>query len=250
MKKILLVSGCSMVDPNYVCGYDPKVDTSYPKWPELLAKKLDMDCINVGQSGAGNEYIYSTLLEKILEKKDQIGLVIASWSQCQRKDYQDGGLWKNKRIDPQGDIFSWLKKSLRYMISFQTVCEKYNIPYKQFQMISLFDGWINGLFKTENEMYKNRYNKDFEKFYKYPGDKINDSFKCSKILTQYEPYINVKNFIGWPTIENLGGYNVESEVMRDSDSELIQKYTIDKWDQHPNEWGHRKIAEFLYDRLG
>ena len=58
MKKILLVSGCSFTDKNFYSGVHPEMDTSYPKWPELLAKKLDMDCINLGQNGAGNEYIY------------------------------------------------------------------------------------------------------------------------------------------------------------------------------------------------
>ena len=107
-KKILLVSGCSMTDKNFVSGTNPEMDCSWPKWPELLAKKLDMDCINLGQNGAGNEYIYSSLLEKILEKKDQIGLVMPAWSQCQRKDYQEWNKWKQKRFEPDGDVFSWL----------------------------------------------------------------------------------------------------------------------------------------------
>ena len=75
MRKILLVSGCSMTDKNFVSEINPEIDTSFPKWPELIAKKLDMDCINLGKCGSGNDYIYSTLLEKILEKKDQIGLL-------------------------------------------------------------------------------------------------------------------------------------------------------------------------------
>ena len=77
MKKILLVSGCSMTDKDFISAPHPKMDCVWPKWPELLAKKLDMECIILGQNGAGNEYIYSSLLEKILEKKDQIGLVLS-----------------------------------------------------------------------------------------------------------------------------------------------------------------------------
>ena len=63
MKKILLASGCSMTDSNYVSETNPEIDCSWPKWPELIAKKLDMECINLGRNGAGNEYIYSSLLE-------------------------------------------------------------------------------------------------------------------------------------------------------------------------------------------
>ena len=29
-----------------------------------------------------------------------------------------------------GDIFGWINKSLKYMLSLQVLCERYNIPYK------------------------------------------------------------------------------------------------------------------------
>mgnify|MGYP007000298305 len=56
MKKILLASGCSFTDKNWISDFHPEIDTSFPKWPELLAKKLDMECINLGKSGSGNEF--------------------------------------------------------------------------------------------------------------------------------------------------------------------------------------------------
>ena len=275
MRKILLASGCSMTDSNYVSETNPEIDCSWPKWPELIAKKLDMECINLGRNGAGNEYIYSSLLEKILEKKDQIGLVIAAWSQCQRKDYQEWNLWKEKRFEPYGDVFGWLRKTLRYMISLQLVCERYNIPYKQFQMINLFDGWISGLSKTDEQLYENRNNPNYEFKYTYSGDRNKDRIKLQKILMEYEPYINVKDFIGWPTTGVLGGYNVEEKTIKKSKKELDELWNninpkeqtmdnfliergyefqkeliVSEWDQHPNGKGHEKIAEFLYDRLG
>ena len=274
MRKILLASGCSMTDSNYVSETNPEIDCSWPKWPELIAKKLDMECINLGRNGAGNEYIYSSLLEKILEKKDQIGLVMVGWTQCQRKDYQEWNIWKEKRFDPNGDVFGWLRKTLRYMISLQLVCENYNIPYKQFQIVNLFDGWTNGLYKTDEQLKKNRNDPKYEFKYRYPGDRDKDRRKLQKILIDYEPYINAKNFIGWPTIYNLGGYCIEEKTIRKTRKELTELYNISltskekereliekgyeyqrelvisDWDQHPNEKGHQKIAEFLYDRLG
>jgi len=274
MKKILLASGCSMTDSNYVSDTNPEIDCSWPKWPELIAKKLDMECINLGRSGAGNEYIYSTLLDKILEKKDQIGLVMVGWTQCQRKDYQQWNIWTERRYDPDGDVFGWLRKTLRYMISLQLVCENYNIPYKQFQMINLFDGWTNGLYKTDQELRKNRNDPKYEFQIRYPGDRDKDRRTLQKILMDYEPYINAKNFIGWPTHFDLGGYCIEDKTIRKTRKELTElwnisltskkkereliengyeyykKLVISEWDQHPNEKGHQKIAEFLYDRLG
>jgi len=274
MKKILLASGCSMTDSNYVSETSPEIDCSWPKWPELTAKKLDMECINLGRNGAGNEYIYSSLLEKILEKKDQIGLVMVGWTQCQRKDYQKWNIWKEKRFDPDGDVFGRIRKTLRYMISLQLVCENYNIPYKQFQMINLFEGWTNGLYKTDEQLKKNRNDPKYEFQYRYPGDKDKDRRKLQKILMEYEPYINAKNFIGWPTTYNLGGYCIEDKTIRKTRKELTELWNISltskkkereliekgyeyqkelvvsDWDQHPNEKGQQKIAEFLYDRLG
>ena len=274
MKKILLATGCSMTDSNYVSETNPEIDCSWPKWPELIAKKLDMECINLGQNGAGNEYIYSSLLEKILKNKDQIGLVMVGWTQCQRKDYQEWNNWKQTRVDPDGDVFGWIRKTLRYMISLQLVCENYNIPYKQFQMINLFEGWTNGLYKTDVQLKRNRNDPKYEFQYRYPGDRDKDRLKLQKILIDYEPYINVKNFIGWPTIDNLGGYNIEIKTIQKSRKELEELWNIcrtdkkkareliekgsefqdeliiSEWDQHPNEKGQQKIAEFLYDRLG
>ena len=259
MKKILLVSGCSMTDKNFISAINPDIDTSFPKWPDLIAKKLGMDCINLGRCGAGNEYIYASLLEKILEKKDQIGLVISAWSQCHRQDDQAWGRWSCRPVFQNGDVFGWLKKSLRYFISLQVICEKYNIPLKQIQMIPLYESWISGLGKIDGDIFKNRDNPNYKWRYTYPGNKEKDREKLQKILLDFEPYIDVKNFIGWPTIRRLGGYEVEQQVMKIKIKEDItaqniadefkKDLIISKWDQHPNAKGHEKIMEFIYERL-
>ena len=85
MKKILLVSGCSFTAEKYESAHHSDLVADWPKWPELLAKKLNMNCINVGQSGAGQEYIYNSLVRNINAKN--IGLVIAGWSRASRRDY-------------------------------------------------------------------------------------------------------------------------------------------------------------------
>ena len=257
MKKILLASGCSFTDENFESPVHPELDCSWPKWPEILANKLDMECINLGHNGGGNEYIYSTLLEQILKTKDksQIGLVIPAWTQCQRKDYQESylGAWRQKRIDDPGDVFSWVRKSLRYMISLQLICERYNIPLKQFQMLNLFDGWIRGLKKTDAEVIANKDNPFFNQYYKYPGlNPIKDQAKCQQLMLDAESYINVKDFIGWPTLKIFGGFNIEEDTLRDP-NKIYPNYLTDllvsRFDVHPNGKGHKKIAEFLYDRL-
>ena len=258
MKKILLASGCSFTDEKFISALHPDMDCSWPKWPELVSKKLDMNYINLGSNGGGNEYIYFSLLDKILKFKDksQIGLVVAAWSQCQRQDVllNKIPIWRRKRFYGDGDIFGWLRKSLWYMLSLQMICERYNIPLKQFQMISLFDGWINGLSKTETEKYKNRNNPNFKDRYTYPGfDKDYDRKICQQMIIEYEPYINMKDFIGWPIVKDIGGFHIEEKTLRYEDKKYPDDYKSDllvsKLDIHPNAKGHEKIAEFIYDRL-
>ena len=232
MKKILLTSGCSFTDRNFESDFHPDMDTRWPMWPELVAKKLNMDCINLGQSGAGNEYIYFTLLDEII-KRDNIGLVIAGWTQSQRKDWRNKQRWNNnsrycnKSINTYGnnDMYAYVDKSLRYYYSLQQVCKSKKIPFKQFQMLHLFRGYtydsktgIHDL-KVEDRIELLEYIMNSSYF-----DKIDD------------------NFLGWPTDPNLGGYKFKQKV-------LSENTPVSKEDAHPNAKGQEMIAEFIYERL-
>ena len=246
MKKILLVSGDSFTDPEWWSEFHPELEVDWPKWPEILAKKLDMDCVNLGKSGAGQEFIYTSLLEYITNpQKDisRIGLVIPAWSQCQRKDFQRGwgGRWTNRRLDVDGDIFSWVNRSLKFMLSFQILCERYNLPYKQTQMINLFSDVLSGLRPGDLEVKEGVYPKDYKM--PYTGNAEKDKQKILKMISDYEDKINVNNFIGWPMFNELGGFSLSHKVMKAGDH-------VSELDSHPNKRGHERIAEFLYDRLG
>ena len=233
MKKILLTSGCSFTEKNFKSLFHPDMDTNWPMWPEVLAKKLDMECINLGLSGSGNEYIYSTLLDEIV-KRDNIGLVIAGWTQSQRSDWCKSEVWLNKPMHynkskkgevVDNDIYACLNKSLRYYYSLQEVCKSKKIPFKQFQMLHLFRGYtydsktgIHDL-KVEDRIELLEYIMNSSYF-----DKIDD------------------NFLGWPTDPNLGGYNFQQKV-------LSENTQVSKEDAHPNAKGQEMIAEFVYERL-
>ena len=153
MKKVLLVGGCSFTANNFETLVHPEMDTSWQMWPQLLAKKLDMQLINVAIGGAGNEQIFSSLLDTMQHHIDPktIGLVIAAWTQCQRGSWQESkyGYWKNNRVFADGDVFGWVKRAMRYWHMFQLLCESHNLPYKQFQMLPIFESWLNGLFKND-----------------------------------------------------------------------------------------------------
>lgn len=250
MKKILLVSGCSFTDSNWISEIHPEIDTSWPKWPELLAEKLDMRLINVAKSGAGNEYIYTSLLETItfnLNNLSDIGLVIPAWSSCQRKDYQQGwtGRWTNARLDPHGDVFSWVKRSLKYYLSFQILCERYNLPYMQVQMLESYREIFTGLRYGHAEIAKGI--KTVEDKIEYKGDKRKDNKKVIEIIMNYDKKINEKNFIGWPIARELGGFSIVNKTL---ESENETDFRVSKLDSHPNKIGQERISEYIHDRLG
>ena len=252
MKKILLVSGCSNTEKDFYSDVHPKLDCSWPKWPEILAKKLDMDCINLAKSGMGNEYIYTTLLRFITTTtdKNKIGLVIPAWTQNQRKDYQLKGYWWNQRIDPNGDVFSWMRRTLDNYLSFQILCERYNLPYMQVQMLSPYIDWLNGLKPRDVDSVLTK-NPNWR--HTYPGDKDKDNKKIIQLITTYEDKINIEKFIGWPLSHEYGGFSLQKRLIGWNDKKQKRFNSpatmISKKDNHPSAKGHEVIAEFIYERL-
>ena len=247
MKKILLVSGDSFTDRNFRSAAHPEMDVSWPMWPELLAEKLDMRLINLGKSGQGNEYIYSALQDTIEEFKDknEIGMVVVGWSQCFRMDYQDvGGEWCTERINPYSDVFGWVKKSLRICKSLEYMCEHYNIPYVQTQMIPMYIDWLRGLPPTDQAIMFEGKDMIGDKN-EYPGDAVEDEESLLKILIEHDDIINHNNFIGWPISKKLGGYNLSLETIGLQGS----PYVISEYDGHPNEEGHKRLAKAIYKHI-
>ena len=148
MKKILLVSGDSFTDRNFRSAAHPEMDVSWPMWPELLAEKLDMDFINLGHSGAGNPYIYTSLLDQIIKMDpNDIGLVMPAWSQAQRKDIKVRDVWKHLDVVRKhtyaidlmvyGDMQYRIEESILYYYNLQEICKSKKIPLYQFQNLPL-----------------------------------------------------------------------------------------------------------------
>ncbi len=270
MKKILLIAGCSYSNEKFSSVHHPDLDVSWPKWPQLLAEKLDMQLVNLSESGAGQEYIYSNIIDKLQTiDHSKIGLVIAAWSTAPRRDYQKESLylknkkwtydkndmvqkmiWTNDMYDSKGCMIYWINRSLRYYYSFQSVCENLKLPYKQFQMVDLFKGylWQELISRRTNDVADNKQvpiinNIDDltveEKHWKETQEK--------KYLAQIHnsPYYEIinSNFIGWPTDPRLNGYSIGEKVL-DNTTDRISKI-----DLHPNELGQKKLAKFIYEKI-
>ena len=55
--KTLLAVGCSLTDEKFESMAHPELDCSWPKWPEVVGKKLGYNVVNLGKSGNSNENI-------------------------------------------------------------------------------------------------------------------------------------------------------------------------------------------------
>ena len=66
-RKILLAGGCSFTEHTLFSYCDPSLSTDFPRWPEVLAKKLDMECVNLGKKACDNHYILLNVQRIVLE---------------------------------------------------------------------------------------------------------------------------------------------------------------------------------------
>ena len=241
MKK-LIVSGCSWGDEIFFSPFHPDMDCDWPKWPNILAEKLGMECVNLCKCGAGQEYIYSSLCDYIQKTpKEEIGMVMAAWSTAPRRDYCTKDRWTNDRQDMRGDLKYWVERSIRYQYAFQNLMEQEKLPYLHFQMISLYRGHV-----WELKRLKGKSSMEQKGFGMYTVDEQGEDLKKIVLNTiKNSPYYNKFNdkFFNWPGDEELGGFSIEFGALK-------EEHKISELDRHPNAKGQQKIAEYLYDRLG
>ena len=239
-KKILIASGDS-----WTGGTHRDKPNSYPYWPEILADKLNMDYINFGRGGKGNEFIYNNMLDALcVTKTIRGGLAICLWSKFDRWDlckwtFRSPGIndpqahypyiveqqfrtevellrrekfvnaiYENK--DLVSETYSLLK-SIRWFHAFQNHCELQNIPYLQMQG-----------FRPTHTIKK-------------------EFFDCPQF-----DFINDDKFIGWPIYKELGGKSMW-QVLDEVDPKRVE-LRVSKEDLHPNDKGHERIAEVMYEK--
>ena len=236
MRKLLIAGGDSNTDDNYVSDFHPNLKCDWKKWPEILADKLDMDFINLGKSGQGQEYIYTSVLEEIHKHdSNDIGLVVAGWSTAPRRDYYDKNKWWAIRWDTLGNSDYFIKRTLQYQYSLQSVCENLTIPYYHFSMLSPWhipEGYACGA-KVGSETEK------------WPDAKdtfIPEEAWIAKFMSEtlYQK-IDERNYIGWPIHKKIGGF-----CMFDL---LQEKHRISEMDYHPNKEGHKEITDIILNGI-
>jgi len=260
-RKRLLAIGCSYTSLYWTHKH------GFPVWPQLLAEKLDMDCINLGANGAGNTHISGQLFDSIVEEK--FDFIVIMWSEFQRMDFQELGLFDLQEIDTYIPAGVWRKIVWQHLhphrlTNYETYkldpaaknkLLKYNsIASSTLAAFRLF--WI-----TQNIL------KDIPYFmiqgcfpvgkptlgplfeHNEPYDYFNIIMKeCIRFMLK-SPYIDLiesKKFIGWPIMPQLGGFAVDHHL--DKLDPEREKYRMEgSKDSHPNAVGHELISELIYD---
>ena len=231
MTKKLLAVGCSYT-----------VDTwPFPVWPQLLAEKFNMECINLGKSGSGNEYIYSRTLDTLVTEKN-LGLVVVMWSEFQRLDFCKKGIWKALHFkvgDVERNIEEWANKLMK------TLTER---GYDD--IVGQTERSIRLFYSLQHIMESEEYNNI--PFYQLMGcipyeDKQKITVAKTIIGSPYLGKINKSLFLGWPMLKYIGGWNIDTWLNKvDSGKSDVR---ISDEDSHPNKKGHEKIAEMLYNEI-
>jgi hypothetical protein len=276
----LIVSGCSYTDNVFTSRH------GFTAWPQLLAEKLGMECINLGSAGAGNEYILSSLMD-IMFKKD-IGLMIAMWSEFQRLDFQifsESKPWSfaNYRYGRATVRMSGSSTPTTSAEAYvrATVNMTGQAPHpNEGRTLSPNPKWrdeIKDIFQKENigtlpamayKAVRNFYTfQTMMEVHNIPYLQIQGRTPCDR---QSQPVlmkhllrgnlnlvdkINEDTFIGWPIMTELGGTDMD-QVLDDIDPDR-EKLRIDPrrnengWplDSHPNEEGHKAMAEYIFKEI-
>ena len=257
--KYILAAGCSFTDPNFTSRPHPYMDTSFPKWPEILGEYLDLDVVNIGLSGKSNDSITRNVITHILKNHEKIELVVVGWTEIQRftvyselnfnpnniflnpdmklRDHAESArplfnyLYKKYLIDhyynPKNkNLFNWqVKDWFDQMFQVQEICKKFDI---KFIMSSLC-----GSIEIE------RYMKALDAV---GGDFNFNTVQWALMFGNTEGLYDLdnKHYWGYPFIQAMGGKGMDQSIPK--------SHRISDLDMHPNELGHELIARRYYEQ--
>ena len=280
-RKILLAGGDSFTEHTLVSWEDPSISTDFPRWPEVLAKKLDMECVNLGRAGWSNQLISTSIFEYLMENpKKEIGLVCCLWTDYTRTSLYNMPDWPAniaqqlfvgflKEVNDVGfDRNTELYKEV------ENISDKINMwregPDKFLDLLYYYAKHTDTKAETIVENIIKNTIKIFHDlecmlslrnipylylqgvlpfFYRY---QLGNNRGLEKIYAppdeqllfyflKYEKYFNKEKFIEWP------GLPITAKRLHWGDDPI--KYCISEEDLHPNETGHQMTATVFYEKV-
>ena len=256
-----IVTGCSWTDRNYKSHHLPDIDTSWKKWDEHLGDSYGWDIINVGQSGAGNDYILDRALEVIHDNDSFEGgsniercvVALSEWARCMLPNgvgvnpglltsvFDDNGEMHPRKLKlnhqtalkffevyPFDERFQKqrVKDNLYKIYRFIDTCNDKDIEVIIFQMIPALEAFKDFCSTKEWLILNNML--------------LNDPY-FARIEQLIKDNHNVK-IMGWPFNPPMGG----SCMLDDLEKEMKNgTWAIDTTDGHPNAMGHEVISNLF-----
>ena len=260
--KTLIVTGCSWTDGS-IQGFPRHLKP----WGKYLAERLNMNLVNLGNSGSGNEGALSRVLDYVA-LGHPIDLVVAMWTEQERIDWEGDWTLRNEELEmskllpnewfadnPERNTGAYanptftLEQHRKFSLTknkdskdprYNGHIKKVMVARKQFRTFYMFQelmkAWSIPYFQTQGT----------NPITHFDERAVNDV--CKEILrNEYTEKLD-NRFIGWPIFEKLGGTTMNN--MLDNLDKDRTKYRVHpKDDSHPNEAGNELIADYLYKEI-
>ena len=264
----LLVSGCSFTHDTY----------SFPVWPTILGKNLNVKVINLGQSAAGNDHISMSLWKHISEHHKKIKYVCVLWSDWMRfsllnsrsqKYSSSSAFFKKLRITQMGGSNELYFNSRKNKISLNLL-KLLNVgiytkrhgstPMKsrdfgEYNETILEDIVLRNIQYFKNiEMLCNLYNikyffmqgtQPLQEYILFSIKKSLNNFK--EYCLQYENFFDNKKFIGWCPYDDLNGFDYN--ILANNNINIFEDRYLSNNDFHPSEKGQQLIASTFLNSI-
>ena len=240
-------------------------------WPEIVAEKLNLDHVNIGKSGEGNDFIINNTIRALLDNGKNVEVVMILLSGWDRSllfnSTSTGGflfylynvIYKKYPVSNhpfigtdlsqkvvmdhinQNRMFfrrfynNSIKETLTAVYTLIHLCESRNIKYMFAQGIQTFDYW--SLDKICNHFSLN-YKIKRSDYLRYLA-----SSGIGKELEKRSDYL-----IGWPFEAIYGGYSID--YFRKSNKGKFKDIPIgiSEMDPHPNSEEQKVIADIFYEK--
>ena len=261
--KTLLAVGCSLTDEKFESMAHPELDCSWPKWPEIVGKKLGYNVVNLGESGNSNDAIFKSAQDYIIDHK--VDMICALWTQGHRLNIHDmsninwNATYNSKSLYSDGSTSSypgkiepkdpftiktmkifnlekftdivekkWIRlihEHLRNIFMLNQFSRYNNIPIYHMQGASSFIPEIEGVALSRKRHIK-----------------YLQAFVDSKYFNILDKQTNI---YGWPFYQELGGFAIDQIFKQDGPDQDI----LSDKDKHPNAHGHEVIANEYFELI-
>ena len=239
----IIVGGCSFTDKNMPRHAKPK-PLDFKMWATHIGEWSNCEVINVALSGYGNQAIYHTTLKEIWKNLDNIEHDYVMWSEWARQDFMLGeeikkdGFFQtviprlendeyNKTQEfyqrtwsrPFPNMQQLIDTNMNYIYSMQAICKQLGIKYTACQALTPIPQFVEGIYNVTPFAFK---------------------------LVKHPLIEKIENFMGWPMIYSLAGFNI-TELCNLA---MGSSWRISLEDAHPNEKAQKFIASKIYEYSG